>query len=158
MANNDIILRSSLQNQQQQQQRQMISFMGHIQNRPQILYQPLQYPRQSMHKARAGLPQVKPKIQRGTYGKHISNSIPANNMINNNIQYIAADNYQPSGTRTIVSHQLTPKEQLSIVAKDALVLGTTASRNNACIPCIETVAQIKFKKIPFYEVIKPTLA
>ncbi|KAF0766272.1 Uncharacterized protein FWK35_00020237 [Aphis craccivora] len=203
MPSNDIIMRSSLQNQQQQQQRQMRSSLGHIQSRqrmyrpaqyprqsmrmaraglrqvtpimqrgiiqnrpqkmyrpqrtyrPQKMYQPPQYPRQSMHIARAGLRQVMPKMKRGTYGNHISNSIPANNMVNNNIQNTAA------GNRTIVSLQLPLIEQLSIVAQDTLGLGTTASKNNSCTPSIETVAQIKFKKLPFYEVIdeviKPTL-
>ncbi|KAF0688875.1 Uncharacterized protein FWK35_00037560, partial [Aphis craccivora] len=48
--------RRLLQNQQQQQ-RQMISYMGQTQNPPQRMYQPPQYPQQSMHMARAGLPQ-----------------------------------------------------------------------------------------------------
>ncbi|KAF0752700.1 E3 SUMO-protein ligase PIAS2-like [Aphis craccivora] len=128
---------------------------------PQRMYQPPQYFQQSMHMARAGLPQVMPKMQRDMYGNHISNSIPANSMVNNNVQYIAAGYYQPSGTHTIVSHKLFPNQQTSIVAQDEFGLGTTASGNNSYIPSIETVAQIKFKKIPFYEVIdeviKPTL-
>ncbi|KAE9524003.1 hypothetical protein AGLY_015650 [Aphis glycines] len=125
------------------------------------IYQPLQYPQQSTHMVQAELPQVIPTMQRGMYGNHISNSIPANNMVKNNTQYIAADNYQPSRTSTTVSYQLPPKTQISIVAQDALGLGTSASGNNSCTPSIETVAQIKFKKLPFYEVIdeviKPTL-
>ncbi|KAE9522060.1 hypothetical protein AGLY_017546 [Aphis glycines] len=156
----DIIIRSLLQNQQQQQ-RQIISYMGHIQNPPHRMYPPPQFSRQSMHMAQAGLCQVVPKMQRGTYGNHISNSVPANNVINNNIQYIDAGNFQPSGTCTIVSRQLPPIQQMSVVAQDALRLGTTATRNNSCIPSIESVSQIEFKKIPFYEVIdeviKPTL-
>ncbi|KAF0747502.1 E3 SUMO-protein ligase PIAS2-like [Aphis craccivora] len=181
LPSNDSMMRRLSQNQQQQ--RQMILSVGQIQIPPQRMYQPPQrmyqppqrmyqppqrmyqqpqYPQQSMHMARAGLPQVMPKMQRGMYGNHnISNSIPANNMDNNNIQYIAAGNYQPSGTRTIVSHQLPLKQQMNIVEQDALGLGTMASGNNSYIPSIETVAKIKFKKLPFYEVIdeviKPTL-
>lgn len=159
---NDIMMRSLLQNQQHQQQRQIMSSMGQMQNPPQRIYQqPPQYPQQSMHMARAGLPQVMPQMQRGIYGNHISNTIPANNVVNNNIQYIAASSYQPSGSRTIVSHQLPPNQQMNIVAQDALGLGTTASGNNSYTPSIETVAKLKYKKLPFYEVIdeviKPTL-
>jgi len=173
LPSNDNMIRRLSQNQQQQ--RQMIISVGQIQIPPQRMYQPpqrmyqpqqrmyqpQQYPQQSMHVVRAGLPQVMPKMQRGMYGNHMSNSISANNMVNGNIQYIAAGNYQPSGSRTIVSHQIPPNQQMSIVAQDALGLGTTASRNNSYIPSIETVAKIKFKKLPFYEVIdeviKPTL-
>ncbi|KAF0758325.1 Uncharacterized protein FWK35_00013141, partial [Aphis craccivora] len=53
---NNIMTRRLLQNQQQQQW-QMISYMGQIQNPPQIMYQTPQYPQQSIHMARAGLPQ-----------------------------------------------------------------------------------------------------
>ncbi|KAE9524257.1 hypothetical protein AGLY_015296 [Aphis glycines] len=173
LPSNDSMMRRLSQNQQQQ--RQMIISVGQIQippqrmyqppqrmyQPPQRMYQPQQYPQQSMHMVRAGLSQVTPKMQRGMYGNHMSNSIPTNNMVNNNIQYIPAGNYQPSGSRTIVSHQLPPNQKMSIVAQDALGLGTSASRNNSYVPSIETVAQIKFKKLPFYEVIdeiiKPTL-
>ncbi|XP_050060069.1 E3 SUMO-protein ligase PIAS1-like isoform X1 [Aphis gossypii] len=53
------------------------------------------------------------------------------------------------------------RNMLSVVAQDALEVKTTASGNNSYTPSIETVAQIKYKKLPFYEVIdeviKPTL-
>jgi len=159
--NNDIMMRSLLQNQQQ---RQMIS-MGQMQNPQQRMYQPPQYPQQSMHMtARAGLPQVMPQMQRGMYGNHIgANSIPGNTMANNNIQYISGS-YQPSGPRTIVSTQLSSNHQVNIVvSQDALGfdMKTSTSGNNSYAPSLETVAQIKFKKLPFYEVIdeviKPTL-
>ncbi|KAE9522407.1 hypothetical protein AGLY_017194 [Aphis glycines] len=159
LPSNDSMMRRLSQNQQNQMQ--MISSVGQIPMPPQRMYQPPQYPQQSMHMARAGLPQVMPKMQRGMYGNHVSNSIPANNMVNNNIQYIPAGNYQSSRTQTIVSHQLPPNQQMSIIIQDALGFGTTASGNNSYIPSVETVAQIKFKKLPFYEVIdeviKPTL-
>ncbi|KAE9533463.1 hypothetical protein AGLY_009101 [Aphis glycines] len=161
LPSSDSLIRRLSQNRRQ---RQMISSVGQIQiDQSQTMYQPQQYPQQSVHVARAGLPQVMPKMQRGVYGKskHSSTSIAANNMANNDIQYIAAGNYQPSATHTIVSHQLPPNQQMNIVIQDTLRLGTTDNRNNSYIPSIETVAQIKFKKLPFYEVIdeviKPTL-
>jgi len=52
MPGNEIMMEILLQNQQQQQQqqlRQMILSMGHIQNLPQRMYQPRQYPQQPMH-------------------------------------------------------------------------------------------------------------
>ncbi|XP_025207609.1 E3 SUMO-protein ligase PIAS1-like isoform X2 [Melanaphis sacchari] len=138
--------------------------INQIQNPPQRMYQPPQYPQQPMHMARAGLPQVMPQMQRGMYSNHIgANSIPGNTMANNNIQYISGS-YQPSGPRTtIVSSQLPSNQQINMVSQDALGydMKTSGSGNNSYTPSLETVAQIKFKKLPFYdvvdEVIKPTL-
>ncbi|CAI6364397.1 unnamed protein product [Macrosiphum euphorbiae] len=150
--NNDIMMRSILQTQQ----RQMMT-MGQIQGPQQRMYQqPPQYSQQPMHMTRAGLPQVMPQIQRGIY----SNSIGANTMANNNIQYISGS-YQPSGPRSITSSHLSSSQQMNVVP-DPLgydMKGMPVG-NNSYTPSPETVARIKFKKLPFYEVIdeihKPT--
>lgn len=151
--NNDVMMRSLLQNQQ----RQMMT-MGQIQVPQQRIYQPPQYSQQSMHMTRAGLPQVMPQIQRSIY----SNSIGGNTMANNNIQYISGS-YQPSGTRSITSSHLSSSQQMNVVSQDSLgydMKGLPVG-NNSYTPSPETVARIKFKKLPFYEVvdeiIKPTL-
>lgn len=151
--NNDIMMRSLLQNQQ----RQMMT-MGQIQAPQQRMYQPPQYSQQSMHMTRAGLPQVMPQIQRSIY----SNSIGGNTMANNNIQYISGS-YQPSGTRSNTSSHLSSSQQINVVSQDSLgydMKGLPVG-NNSYTPSPETVARIKFKKLPFYEVvdeiIKPTL-
>jgi len=136
---NNIMMRSSLL--ENQQQIQIIPSMGQMQNSPQRIYQTQQYPQQSMHMERAGLNQVMPQRQ-----------------VNNNIQYIAAG---PSSVPSIVPYQLPPNRQMSNVVLDTLGLKTTANVYNSYTPSIETVAQIKLKKLPFYEVvdevIKPTL-
>ncbi|CAH1738758.1 unnamed protein product [Aphis gossypii] len=103
--------------------------------------QPPRFPQLSMHMARVVLPQVMPQRK--------------------GINYIRCIAVGPSKIRCIESNQLHPNQQMSIVAQDALEVGTTASGNNSYTPSIEAVAQIKYKKLPFYEVIdeviKPTL-
>jgi len=152
--NNDIMMRSLLRNQQ----RQMT--MEQIQAPQQRMYQPPpQYPQQPMHMTRAGLPQVMPQIQRG---HNYSNSVGANTMANNNIQYISGS-YQPSGSRSITSSHLSSSQQMNVVSQDPLgyVMKGMPLGNNWYTPSPETLALIKFKKLPFYEVIdevlKPTL-
>ncbi|CAH1738378.1 unnamed protein product [Aphis gossypii] len=60
-----------------------------------------------------------------------------------------------------MSYPLPPNQEMSIIEQDALRLGTMASGNNSNTPSIETVSRIKYKNLPFYEVIdeviKPTL-
>ncbi|KAE9538038.1 hypothetical protein AGLY_006010 [Aphis glycines] len=60
-----------------------------------------------------------------------------------------------------MSYPLPPNQEMSIIEQDALGLGTMASGNNSNTLSIETVSQIKYKNLPFYEVIdeviKPTL-
>ncbi|CAI6362464.1 unnamed protein product [Macrosiphum euphorbiae] len=153
--NNDIMMRSLLHTQQ----RQMMT-MGQIQAPQQRMYQPPpQYPQQPMHMTRAGLPQVMPQIQRG---QNYSNSIGANTMANNNIQYISGS-YQPSGLRSITSSHLSSSQQMNVVSQDpsGYDMKGTPVGNNLFISSPETVALIKFKKLPFYEVIdevlRPTL-
>ncbi|XP_001950665.2 E3 SUMO-protein ligase PIAS2-like [Acyrthosiphon pisum] len=152
--NNNDMMRSLLQTQQTQ-----MTAMGQIQAPQQRMYQPPpQYPQQPMHMTRAGLPQVMPQIQRGI---NYSNSIGANTMANNNIQYIAGS-YQPSGPRSITSSNLSSSQQMNVVSQDPLRYdtGRMPVGNNLYTPSPETVALIKFKKLPFYEVIdeviKPT--
>ncbi|KAE9522001.1 hypothetical protein AGLY_017606 [Aphis glycines] len=117
------------------------SLIQNRQQQPQRMYQPPLFPQPSMHMARVVLPQVMPQRQ--------------------GINYIRCIAVGPSKIRCIVSNQLHPNQQMSIVAQNALEVGTTASRNNSYTPSIEAVAQIKYKKLPFYEVIdeviKPTL-
>jgi len=152
MPNNNAIMNHSLL---QTQQRQM---MGQIEAPQQRTYQivPL-YPQQPMHMTRGESPQVMPLIQRDIY----SNSVRANTIANNNIQY-TSDSYQPSGRRSIKSSHLSSSQRMNVVSQDPLgyhMRGMTVG-NNSYIPSPETVAQIKFKKLPFYEVIyvvlKPT--
>ncbi|XP_003241678.1 E3 SUMO-protein ligase PIAS2 [Acyrthosiphon pisum] len=152
MSNNNAIMNHSLL---QTQQRQM---MGQIQAPQQRMYQPApQYPQQPMHMARGGIPQVMSQIQRGIY----HNTFSANTMANNNIQYISGS-YQPSGPRSITSSHLSSSQQMNVAPQGPLgynMQGMTVG-NNSYTPSPETVAQIKFKKLPFYEVIdvvlKPT--
>jgi len=153
LPHNDIMMRNLLSTQQ----RQMMN-MGQIQNTQQRMYQPPQYPQQSMHMTRAGLPQVMPQIQRSIYG----NSIGANTIANNNIQYISGS-YQPSGPRSIASSHLSSNQQMNAVPQDGLGydnMNGSSGGNNPYVPSPEIVAKIKFKKLPFYEVIdemiKPT--
>jgi len=146
LPNNDI-MRSLIQTQQRQ-----IMSMGQIQNPPQRMYQPPQYSQQSMHMTRAGLPQVMPQMQRGIYG----NPMGSNTMANNNIQFISGS-YQPAGPRTIVSSQFPSNQQINMVTQDAAGFDV----NNSFTPSLQTLAHLKFKKLPFYEVIdevlKPTV-
>ncbi|XP_060872489.1 E3 SUMO-protein ligase PIAS2-like [Metopolophium dirhodum] len=149
--NNDIMMRSLLQTQQ----RQMMT-MGQIQAPQQRMYQPPpQYPQQPMHMTRAGLPQVMPQIQRGI---NYSNSIGANTMANNNIQYISGS-YQPSVPRSITSSHLSSNQQMNVGSQDPLGYDMKGMPgvNNSFTPSPETIAQIKFKKLPFYEVIDEVL-
>lgn len=149
LPNNDM-MRSLIQSQT----RQMLS-MGQIQAPQQRLYQPPQYPQQPMHITRAGLPQTMPQIQRGIY----SNPIGANTIANNNIQYITGSYQPPPGTRSIASTHLPSNQQMNVVSQDALGFDMKGG-NNSYTPSPEVIAQIKFKKLPFYdvidEIIKPT--
>jgi len=140
--NNDIMMRSLLQS------RQIMTNMGQIQAPQQRMYQPPQYPQQQMHMTRAGLPQVMPQIQRGIY----SNSIGANTMANNNIQYISGS-YQPTGPRSITSSHLSSNQQMNVASQDPLGYDMKGL-NNSYAPSPDLVGQIKFKKLPFYEVIE----
>jgi len=94
------------------------------------MYQTPQSPQQSIHMTLARLPQVMPKMKRG--------------IIQNSPQRIVEGNYQ----------QMRIVKQLT---QYVIGIRTAASGNNSYTPTIETVTQIKFKKLPFYEVIKPTL-
>lgn len=134
---NDVPNNDMLRNMMQNQRQQMMS-MGMQQSQPPRLYQqPPQYPHQSMHMPRAGLPQVMPQIQRGIYGSNISGS--------NNIQY----SYQPAGPRNVT--QVPLNQQVNVVATDHL----TYDMNNASsfTPSAQSLANVKLKKLPFYEVI-----
>ncbi|XP_060860282.1 E3 SUMO-protein ligase PIAS2-like [Metopolophium dirhodum] len=152
MPNNNAIMNRCLL---QTQQRQMT---GQIQAPQQRMYQPApRYRQQPMHMTRGESPQVMPQIQRGNY----SNSVGANTIANNNIQYTSGS-HQPSGPRSITSSHLSSSQQMNVVSQDPLgydMRGMTVG-NNSYTPSHETVAQIKFKKLPFYEVIdvvlKPT--
>ncbi|XP_060860345.1 E3 SUMO-protein ligase PIAS2-like [Metopolophium dirhodum] len=153
MPNNNAIMNHSLLKTQQRQ------MTGQIQSPQQRMYQPAPlYPQQPMHMTRGESPQVMPQIQRGIY----CNSVGANTIANNNIQYTSGS-YQPSGPRSITSSHLSSSQQMNVVSQDPLgydMHGMTVG-NNSYTPSHETVAQIKFKKIPFYEeidvVLKPTL-
>ncbi|XP_008186608.1 E3 SUMO-protein ligase PIAS2-like [Acyrthosiphon pisum] len=173
MSNNNVIMNHSLLQTQQRQmmgqiqapqqriyqpvpqtpQRQM---MGQIQAPQQRMYQPVpQYPPQPMLMARGGLLQVMPQIQRSIH----NNFIGANTMAN--IQYMSGS-YQPSGPRFIMTSNLSSSQQLNVVSQDPLGhdIQERTVENNFYTPSPETVAQIKFKKLTFYEVIdvviKPT--
>lgn len=136
-SNNDMI-RNMMQNQ-----RQMMSMgMQQAQQHQQRMYQPPQYPQQPMHITRAGLPQVMPQMQRGMYGNNIAG--------NSNIQY----GYQQSGPRNIVS-QVPTNQQLSMGAPSdpmAFDMNATTSSGNSFIPSAQTLANIKLKKLPFYQI------
>jgi len=146
--NNSTINHSLLQPQQRQ-------MMEQIQGQQQSMYQTTpQYPQQPMHMTRGGLPQVMPQIQRDIY----SNSVRANTIANNNIQYISGS-YQPSRPRSIRPSHLSSSQQMNVVSQGPLgndMHGTTVG-NNSRTPSHETLAQIKFKKLPFYEVIDVVL-
>ncbi|XP_060857943.1 E3 SUMO-protein ligase PIAS2-like [Metopolophium dirhodum] len=152
MPKNNAIMKQGLL---QTQQRQMT---GQIQAPQQRMYQPAPlYPQQPMNMTRGESPQVMPQIQRGIY----CNPVRANTIANNNIQYTSGS-YQPSGPRSITSSNLSSSQQMNVVSQDPLgydMRGMTVG-NNSYTPSPETVAQIKFKKLPFYEVIdvvlKPT--
>ncbi|XP_008187750.1 E3 SUMO-protein ligase PIAS2-like [Acyrthosiphon pisum] len=152
--NDDRMIHGSLQTQQGQ----MTTMEQTQAPKPRMYQPPPQYPQQPMHMTRAGLPQVMPHIQRGI---NYSNSIRPNTMANNTIQYISGS-YQPSGPCSIASSNLSSSQQMNVVSQDPLRYDTRGMpvRNNSYTPSPETVALIKFKKLPLYEVIdeviKPT--
>lgn len=136
-SNNDMI-RNMMQNQ-----RQMMSMGMQQAQQQQRMYQPPQYPQQSMHMTRAGLPQVMPQMQRGMYGNNIAAG-------NSNIQY----GYQQSGPRNIVS-QVPTNQQLNMGAPSdpmAFDMNAAASSGSSFIPSAQTLTNIKLKKLPFYEI------
>jgi len=150
MSNNNAIMNRSLL--------QTYQITGQIQASHQRMYQLApQYPQQPMHMTRGELPQGMPQIQRSIY----SNSVGANTMSNNNFQYISGS-YQPSRPRSITSSHLSSSQQMNVASQDPLGYNMQgmAVENNSYTPSPQTVAQIKFKKLPFYEVIdvvlKPT--
>lgn len=142
--NNDV-LRTLMQNQQ----RQMISLQTQ-----QRMYPPPQYAPQSMHLTRAGLPQVMPQMSRGMYNNNMAPNNP-------NIQY----SYQPTIPRNM--SQVPSTQQLNMISSDAPMsynMNVVGGVNNSYVqppaPPL-SMNNIKFKKLPFYEVldeiIKPTI-
>lgn len=139
--NNDV-LRTLMQNQT----RQMISLQS------QRMYPPPQYNPQSMHLTRAGLPQVMPQMSRGMY----SNNMGPNNA---NIQY----SYQPTMPRNmsqVPSQQLNMMSSESPMSYNMNVGGVNSAYTQPSAPPL-SMNNIKFKRLPFYEVmdeiIKPTI-
>jgi len=126
--------------------RQMVSM--NIPSQQQRLYQPPQYPQQPMQMTRAALPQVMPQMQRSIYGGN--SNIPGNN----NLQY----NYQQTVPRTI----MPINQPLGMAVPDQMggYDTNTAHMNNNFVPT-PPLTNVKFKKLPFYEVIdeiiKPTV-
>lgn len=118
-----------------------------VQDNPQRYFPPPpQYNQQSIHMARAGLPQVMPQIQRGMYG-------------NPSYPY----GYQPNGPRRIIS-QAPANQTIHLTAPNPLgfdMMGLNPGNNNSVLtPPAPALTNIKFKKLPFFElieeVIKPT--
>lgn len=145
--NNDI-MRNMMQTQQRQQLMTSMSMgipsQGQVQQR---IYQP-QYSQSqtSMHMTRAGLPQVMPQMQRNMYGSTIAGS--------SNIQY----GYQPSGSRSNVVSQMPANQQLSainsMVPPDPMAYDMNASTSTSSfVLSTPSLANIRLKKLPFYEVI-----
>jgi len=133
------------------QQRLMMS-MGQIQTPQQRMDQLSQYPQQSEHMTRARLPQAVPKIEGLGHGNlRGANTFPGNNMANNHIQYVSGS-YRPVRPHTVVPSQVPTYQQNS----------PTSEHSNAfaSIPPPQIVANYKFNKLPFYDVIediiKPT--
>ncbi|XP_015363942.1 PREDICTED: E3 SUMO-protein ligase PIAS2-like [Diuraphis noxia] len=152
--NNNIVIRGLVPIQQRP-----VMNMRQIQNPQQRMYQPPQYPQQTLYATRPGLPRLIPQHQRSIYG----NPIGANNMANNNIQYVSG-NYQSSGPRSTVSSHLSSNQQMIAGLQDGSGYNNmkgSSGGNNPYFPSPEIVAQIKFKKLPFYElidaIIKPTI-
>lgn len=147
---NDVPNNEMLRNLMQSQQRQMISFQSQQQQR---MFPPPQYPPQSMHLTRAGLPQVMPQMTRGMYGNNMGTN-------NSNIQY----SYQPSLPRNMP--QVPTSQQLNLMPSDPLAYtlntaGSNNTYNQPPVPPPQSMNNIKFRKLPFYEVldeiIKPTI-
>ncbi|XP_026820323.1 E3 SUMO-protein ligase PIAS2-like [Rhopalosiphum maidis] len=147
------------------QQRQMMS-MGQSQTPQQRMCLLPQRPQQSMQTIRAGLPQLMLQMQRAVHGNPTDpNTIHGNTMAIKNIQHIFGRN-QPAGSHTAEPSQL-PINQPSMAYMMQqntvrFVLNTLANKNsNDSTPSPQILANYKFKKLPFYEVIediiKPTL-
>lgn len=121
-------------------QRANMMNMGVQDNQQRFFPPPPQYNQSSIHMARAGLPQVMPQVQRGMYG-------------NNNYPY----SYQQNAPRRIIS-QAPPNQSIHVAAADPMGfdLNTLNSGNNNSLcgpPAVQSLTNIKFKKLPFYEVV-----
>lgn len=151
MPNNNDVMRL-MQNQRQQQ---MMAISNNMTVPSQRMYQPPQYSQQPMQMiTRAGLPQVMPQMQRGIYGNSVgANTIQGSSMANNNIQYLSG-NYQMAAPRT--ASQLPMVQQITVRPTDAL-----SADSNAYMPSAQVLSQIRFKALPFYdvvsEILRPTL-
>lgn len=121
--------------------RQIIS-ISQQQAQQQRMYQPPPY-QQSMNLSRSGLPQVMPQMARGLYGSNITgNTISSNN----NMQY-----YHAPTSRNIVS-QISTNQHTNMGTQNSVRYDTSAPENNNPTTLILPI-NVKFKKLPFYEVI-----
>ncbi|XP_022173661.1 E3 SUMO-protein ligase PIAS2-like [Myzus persicae] len=123
-------------------------------------YRRRRYPQQSVQVPRARLPQFPSEVEGLARGYPTGAKIFSRNTVaNNHIQY-APGSYQPVRPQTVVQPQLPTNQQNT----SNLVLNSPSSGNSnasASIPSPQIVANYKFTKLPFYEVIKdiikPTL-
>ncbi|XP_022169994.1 E3 SUMO-protein ligase PIAS2-like [Myzus persicae] len=129
--------------------------MNQLQNRQQRTYQLQRYPQQSVQVPRARLPQFPSKVEGLARGCPTdANIFPRNTVANNHIQY--ASGYQPVRPQTVVRPQLPTNQQNT----SNLVLNPPSSGNSnasTTIPSPQIVANYKFTKLPFYEVIKDVI-
>lgn len=123
------MLRNMMQNPRQ--------FMNMNLAQQQRMYQPPQYGQQQMHTImRPGLPpQMMPQMQRGMYGNN-----------SNNIQY----NYQSIAPRSMSQ---MPSNQQHNMTMNQMGYDLNLGANSYNQP-VQTQANVKFKKLPFYEIFR----
>ncbi|XP_022162931.1 E3 SUMO-protein ligase PIAS1-like [Myzus persicae] len=136
-------------------QRGQRTHMNQQQISQQRTYQLPQYPQQSVHMTSARLPQFPSKIEGLRLGYPTgTNSFPRNTVANNHIQCVSGS-YQPVRPHTVVSSQLPTNQNTSYLVLNPQTSGN--SNASVSIPSSQIVADYKFKKLPFYDVIKDTI-